>query len=213
MTMCRITDCPNPVKGRGLCQGHLARERNGVEYVCQQCGREWQRPLAVAAPRKYCSEECVAAADAAKKDRHRAARRAKSSDPEFRAHQAARMNEWRRRNPDAWKAIARRRHLMGTYKITPEQYEALLERQGGHCAMCPATSADDAGRQLHVDHDHTCCPGDRSCGKCIRGLLCKRCNTMLGCADDDPQRLRAGLAYLARHAPAIDPHDHEEAHP
>jgi hypothetical protein len=31
-----------------------------------------------------------------------------------------------------------------------------------------------------IDHDHTCCPGERSCGKCIRGVLCMQCNTNIG---------------------------------
>lgn len=29
----------------------------------------------------------------------------------------------------------------------------------------------------YVDHDHKCCSGDKSCGKCVRGILCPGCNT------------------------------------
>lgn len=32
----------------------------------------------------------------------------------------------------------------------------------------------------HVDHDHACCPGTRSCGLCVRGILCPTCNTRSG---------------------------------
>jgi hypothetical protein len=49
---------------------------------------------------------------------------------------------------------------------------------------------------FHVDHDHACCPGTRSCGKCIRGMLCNRCNTGLGMFLDDPNRLRHAASYL-----------------
>jgi len=38
------------------------------------------------------------------------------------------------------------------------------------CAVCRMTE------NLSVDHDHSCCPGEHSCGKCIRGFLCRTCN-------------------------------------
>jgi hypothetical protein len=142
---------------------------------------------------KYCdSNECRREVNR----RKAAASRERRRDPQYRARKAEFTKEWRKANPEAWAKIARRRHLMGTYKITPEQYDELLAEQGGRCAVCDATEGDATGRSLHVDHDHACCPGDRSCGKCVRGLLCKRCNTMLGCADDDLDRLRSGIAYL-----------------
>jgi 16S rRNA C967 or C1407 C5-methylase (RsmB/RsmF family) len=48
-----------------------------------------------------------------------------------------------------------------------------------------------------IDHDHGCCSGTGSCGRCVRGLLCNRCNLMLGFANDQPEILRAALEYLA----------------
>jgi len=53
-------------------------------------------------------------------------------------------------------------------------------------------------KRLVVDHDHECCPDEKSCGKCVRGLLCNWCNRMIGMARDDPQRLRSAIAYLKR---------------
>ncbi|GGP31473.1 hypothetical protein GCM10010501_72640 [Streptomyces libani subsp. rufus] len=80
------------------------------------------------------------------------------------------------------------------YGITAEDYEALLEAQGGACAICrePCTT----GNRLSVDHDHECCPGRRSCGKCIRGLLCTRCNPGIGYFRDNVELLRRAVAYL-----------------
>lgn len=50
-----------------------------------------------------------------------------------------------------------------------------------------------------IDHDHTCCPGQQSaCGRCIRGVLCRRCNHML--ITDNPATLRGLAEYLDRHA-------------
>jgi len=69
-----------------------------------------------------------------------------------------------------------KQYLKNFYKMTLDEYDAILESQGGHCALCPKTPEED-GRRLSVDHDHACCPGRETCGKCIRGLLCYICNT------------------------------------
>lgn len=72
---------------------------------------------------------------------------------------------------------------------------AAFEEQGGVCAICGNKCT--SGRTLSVDHDHSCCPGSASCGKCIRGLLCTRCNMGLGYFLDDANRLRAAVSYLS----------------
>ena len=60
------------------------------------------------------------------------------------------------------------------------------------CFVCEETP----GKALCVDHDHNCCPTKTSCGKCIRGLICGNCNSALGHAKDDPERLRKLADYL-----------------
>lgn len=88
---------------------------------------------------------------------------------------------------------------MRQYGISIDQYEALLAAQDGLCAICGGVNAN--GNQLSVDHDHACCPGkSNSCGRCIRALLCSRCNFILGNADDDADLLRAAADYLERNA-------------
>lgn len=87
------------------------------------------------------------------------------------------------------------RNLLRQHSLTVEQYEALLAAQGGVCAICGTGEPRGRGR-FHVDHDHACCPGQQSCGKCVRGLLCGNCNPGLGAFGDDPERLLAAAAYL-----------------
>ena len=87
------------------------------------------------------------------------------------------------------------------YGLTPEAYDALLEAQGGCCAICGSPDPRN-GAQLRwaVDHDHACCPGSKTCGKCVRGLLCHPCNHGLGKFGDNASVLRAAAAYLDRYA-------------
>lgn len=92
--------------------------------------------------------------------------------------------------------------LKHRYGITLERYTELLMEQGEVCAVCgnPETKTlNGKVNRLSVDHDHACCPGKRSCGKCIRGLLCDRCNGALAKVDDDPARLRDLATYVEKH--------------
>jgi hypothetical protein len=84
--------------------------------------------------------------------------------------------------------------LFDRYGINLEQYTEMLEQQDGHCAICPATP-EEVGT-LCVDHDHTCCPGPKTCGQCLRGLLCSRCNAAIGLLDDDIDRMHTAAAYV-----------------
>lgn len=72
------------------------------------------------------------------------------------------------------------------YGLNAEQIFALPTS----CQICSST------KHLHIDHDHACCPAQTSCGRCVRGVLCKKCNTMLGMAEDNPSVLRAAIRYL-----------------
>lgn len=84
--------------------------------------------------------------------------------------------------------------LKHLYNITAAEYQALLDSQDGVCAICAELC--ETGKRLAVDHDHRCCPGAKSCGKCIRGLLCRRCNQVLGRLKDDPELFMRAANYL-----------------
>ena len=85
------------------------------------------------------------------------------------------------------------------YGINEEDYESILASQGGGCGICGSVTPG-ARRTFAVDHDHACCPGAKSCGKCVRGLLCQKCNIGLGHFMDSPERLRSAAEYLERRA-------------
>lgn len=93
------------------------------------------------------------------------------------------------------KAQARAKHerwIKTTYGITREEYDAILEAQGGKCAIC--RRATGASRNLSVDHDHK--TGE------VRGLLCTPCNRdVLGHLRDSVLALLRAVRYLL-HPPA-----------
>lgn len=83
------------------------------------------------------------------------------------------------------------------YGINAAQYAALLDAQEGGCAICGGKN--ESGRAMAVDHDHACCPGNRACGRCVRGLLCSNCNMAIGLFKEDPERMTAAIAYIRRY--------------
>lgn len=59
--------------------------------------------------------------------------------------------------------------------------------------MGEAITADSC----RVDHDHDCCPGKRSCGRCVRGLICARCNRTLSAYETTDFMYRANIYIIA----------------
>ena len=105
---------------------------------------------------------------------------------------------------------SRQRALKG-YNITQEHYDEMLLKQGGRCKVCGTTEPGSNYTNFAIDHDHSCCPGvSNSCGQCIRGLLCSRCNTVLGAVDDDTDLLSSMIDYLAKAPTPIDHPDYQE---
>ncbi len=90
----------------------------------------------------------------------------------------ASTNEWERR---------RTYYFQKKYGITEEERDQLLASQGGVCAIC---KTDDPKSKLGwvIDHCHTS-------GR-VRGVLCHRCNVMLGMSCDSSSTLANAIKYL-----------------
>lgn len=135
------------------------------------------------------------------------ARMAARSDAEVEAAMPAqwRCNRCRKVKPNS--AFARNRttrigiqhtcydcHRDARYGLAPGEYDRRMKEQDGRCAICRALNPH--GYELSVDHNKRCCPDHRSCGKCVRGLLCQNCNAAIGMLGDDPVRLARAIAYV-----------------
>lgn len=117
---------------------------------------------------------------------------------ERRSGDAARTREWwKALSPEEKRAVGRR-NILRRYGLTPDDFMRMMQEQGGKCAICGVPPA--AGECLEIDHDHGCCDGRlarsrASCGKCVRGLIHHRCNTLL-VAIENEEFLRQAIAYL-----------------
>jgi len=80
------------------------------------------------------------------------------------------------------------RGIANRYKLTKEQHQELVSKGCGICGTHEGT--------LVIDHDHSCCPTERCCGKCVRGVLCKNCNLVLGRSKDSQEILQRAINYL-----------------
>jgi hypothetical protein len=87
--------------------------------------------------------------------------------------------EYRARHPERVAVSNRSSHLKSRYGMSLEQYSDMLVAQDGKCACCGRTP-EQQKKLFSVDHDHSCCPGRDSCGKCVRALLCDDCNLLVG---------------------------------
>lgn len=160
----------------------------------RQRARDWyaantERGRANSRAAKQRNPEKYKAADRARYQEKREARLAYAALPENRAKKAARMKVARARDPEG----SRLKFRAWQYSLTVDGLQTVL---AAGCAVC------GSGENLHIDHDHGCCPtgkkGPRSCGRCVRGALCHRCNTALGLLQEDPDRARALAAYMER---------------
>jgi len=96
---------------------------------------------------------------------------------------------WQSKNKDYIKIYNR----IIKYGVTLEQYNKMLEAQNGVCAICGQVEKIIDKRvnrtvSLAVDHNH-------STGK-VRGLLCVKCNSILGLANDNMILLQKSIEYL-----------------
>ena len=96
----------------------------------------------------------------------------------------------RQANPEKQRKIRRKAHLKAKYGVTPEWLEQRLEELDHKCPLCATPIAE--GYNLAIDHCHTS-------GK-VRGVLCGKCNQVLGMMDDDSERLIKASKYLNSNA-------------
>lgn len=79
-------------------------------------------------------------------------------------------------------------HFLRSYGITSQEFNAMLVKQEGKCAICGSQGSGKESDRLVVDHCHTT-------GK-VRGLLCWPCNIGIGMFKDRKDILNTVISYL-----------------
>ena len=97
--------------------------------------------------------------------------------------------EWRKKYPERFTSVVRRRNRLKKYGLTDAAFKALLSSQGSKCAVCRDEISEGSFR-CHVDHDHDT--------GAVRGILCNKCNAGIGMLQESADVVRAALEYLLR---------------
>src|ERR1019366_7102288 len=76
----------------------------------------------------------------------------------------------------------------------------LLKKQKNKCAVrgCTTDTSQYTLSDWRLDHDHLCCKAGSYCAECVRGVICIRCNLILGCTAESPSHLQGLLKYLKK---------------
>ena len=161
--------------------------RQGKLYSpCKACHRQKSKQWRAANP-NYMS-------DYLRRTRRERTDYAKQHRAENRERYNAVARQYRERNREKINARRSETRPIGGL-ITAVEYDALLAKQGGGCAICGTnkSGARSPGhsirRNLCVDHDHHTNE--------VRGLLCRVCNAGIGHFRDNPALLAAAINYLA----------------
>jgi hypothetical protein len=72
------------------------------------------------------------------------------------------------------------------YSMDADAFAALYKKQHGVCAACLKPFGTSWLDACNIHHDHKCCPGRKSCGKCVVALLHPVCNLFEGVCHSSP---------------------------
>ncbi len=88
---------------------------------------------------------------------------------EYRLNNKEKFKQYYEKGKERNKIWARKKWLKKNYNLTPEDYNQMLEKQEGKCAICGIIFENE---KPNIDHCH-------ETGK-VRSLLCSPCNIVLG---------------------------------
>lgn len=181
----RCSDCGKPFPAT-LEFFEYARKKGGLTSRCRPCLRVQRKGRYQASRERYLMTKAAWRKANPQKVRETLTRWREANRQKARS---ANTSWWTRQSPERITAILRRNNLR-QFGMTEADYVAILASQDGKCAICQADRPGARRRNFAVDHCHNT--------KVIRGLLCNRCNLLIGIAKDDIGLLRTSIDYLER---------------
>lgn len=185
-----------------LCRRIARKDREPTipEKVCRDCGivkasSDFYRHEASADGLWPNCKECLRAIRRLKAKENPDANKVTMKERYWRDPEASRQKskEYRQKNLERLRAYDRERrervrekNVLQKYGITQEDFDRMMARQSGVCAICGRLNRD--GRPLAVDHDHAT--------EAVRGLLCDPCNLTLGYMQDRSDWLTRAAEYV-----------------
>ena len=176
MKQCTVKNCHRKHYGKGLCNTHYQRAKNGVDLTLPV--RHNRKNRASAERDSNGNKLCINC-------------QVYLPETMFQNNPLS----FDKKQPYCMPCISERRYV-SHYGLKKSEIQAILDRQDG-CAICHVKEVT-GDKNWHIDHDHTCCPGVKTCGKCVRGVLCGFCNRALGQFKDSPEILLNAIKYLWR---------------
>ena len=116
-------------------------------------------------------------------------KKAKKNGKRYRKNNRKRIRNYQTEYDKNHHLIRRNAHVKRTYGITLEEQNLMFDVQEGKCKIC-GKHQNELKQPLVVDHNHVT-------GK-VRGLLCHKCNSILGYINDDIRILENAIEYLKK---------------
>lgn len=142
----------------------------------------------------YCSKQCKATRDNAARKKVQAVKNCLTCGKEIVPERSTKkFCSNKCKDDNKTRKMTRWLRIEKYYGLTEQEWTAILESQNNVCAICNRKS-----KVWHTDHDHRCCPAGRhTCGKCVRGILCNRCNQAIGLLKEDKDNFKRAVEYLS----------------
>jgi len=159
--------------------------KDGHHSVCRKCKSKYDKEF----KRKNRKKIAKKAKKYYEIKKEKILKNAQKYRDEHREENKEYQRQLRRNDPN----YTKKQHLKYSFGLSLKEFKKLLKKQNNLCAICGKKETLKLHSKtclLAVDHDHKT--------NKIRGLLCSRCNLMLGSVKDSIKLLKKAIKYLKR---------------